>query len=792
MRTVAVFVLVWSLCATASSGGVSCNEKEKQALLVFKQALSSDPLGALSSWSHDVRDTDCCNWTGVRCNNMTGRVVELDLSNLHLMGNLTPSLLDLKFLSYLDLTLNYFGGSSIPSFLGSMTSLVHLNLEDNDFEGLIPHQLQNLSNIRYLNLGFNYGLYVDNLNWIAHLRALEFLDMSGLDLNKEVDWLREVSSLPSLSELYLDDCQLENMTPSLEHVNFTSLTSLVLSGNNFNCEIPKWLFNLNSSLRSLDLSGNFLHGFIPYEVGQLKHLERLDLGMNKLNGTLPKSIWVLSNLVTLDIGNNLLEGIVTEANLSKLSKLRIIYLSGNSFSCNISSTWVPPLQLKIISVGSCKMGPNFPSWLKTQISLSILDISKTGISDTIPHWFWDLALHVKYIDLSQNQIDGDLSSVMLNSTIVDISSNRFRGKVPHLSSNVKVFNVANNNFSGPISTFLCQKENKQNTLEVLDASYNFLSGNLSHCWMNWKSLIHVNLGNNNLSGEIPIPMGSLSKLQSLQLHNNKLFGYIPSSLKNCQFLGIMNLGGNELTGTVPSWLGHITNLSILSLCSNKFTGSISPDICHLSSLIVLDLSNNILVGSIPKCLTNITEMVDTDGSYQNTFIYDTVIYDTIIYDNFTSYEERLSLVTKGRETEYKEILPLVRSIDLSSNGNSGVGPDTSCAASLFVKFANNGHPTLVVSTDPAHSLSDSFAQDLTGRMLVPVEGPDYPLFALERKPKKMVGVESKISWMAWALGCLLNSWESCWTHLLLVWMKQLPFPRLCNSLNQRSIICLRE
>ncbi|GAB2286854.1 ATPase get3b [Dionaea muscipula] len=68
-------------------------------------------------------------------------------------------------------------------------------------------------------------------------------------------------------------------------------------------------------------------------------------------------------------------------------------------------------------------------------------------------------------------------------------------------------------------------------------------------------------------------------------------------------------------------------------------------------------------------------------------------------------------------------------------GKGGVGK-TSCAASLAVKFANSGHPTLVVSTDPAHSLSDSFAQDLTEGTLVPVEGPDSPLFALEINPEK--------------------------------------------------------
>lgn len=49
-------------------------------------------------------------------------------------------------------------------------------------------------------------------------------------------------------------------------------------------------------------------------------------------------------------------------------------------------------------------------------------------------------------------------------------------------------------------------------------------------------------------------------------------------------------------------------------------------------------------------------------------------------------------------------------------GKGGVGK-TSCAASLAVKFANHGHPTIVISTDPAHSLSDSFAQVLNQRTM---------------------------------------------------------------------------
>lgn len=46
---------------------------------------------------------------------------------------------------------------------------------------------------------------------------------------------------------------------------------------------------------------------------------------------------------------------------------------------------------------------------------------------------------------------------------------------------------------------------------------------------------------------------------------------------------------------------------------------------------------------------------------------------------------------------------------LMVSGKGGVGK-TSLAASLAVRLAEEGHQTLVVSTDPAHSLSDSLAQ----------------------------------------------------------------------------------
>ncbi|RVX01896.1 Polygalacturonase inhibitor [Vitis vinifera] len=181
--------------------------QKKHALLRFKKALS-DPGNRLSSWSVNQ---DCCRWEAVRCNNVTGRVVELHLGNpydpdyefyskFELGGEISPALLELEFLSYLNLSWNHFGGSPIPSFLGSMGSLRYLDLSDAGFGGLVPHQLGNLSTLRHLDLGYNYGLIVENLGWISHLAFLKYLGMNRVDLHREVHWLESVSMSPSLSE----------------------------------------------------------------------------------------------------------------------------------------------------------------------------------------------------------------------------------------------------------------------------------------------------------------------------------------------------------------------------------------------------------------------------------------------------------------------------------------------------------------------------------------------------------------------------------------------------------------
>ncbi|KAG4951703.1 hypothetical protein JHK85_045570 [Glycine max] len=66
-----------------------------------------------------------------------------------------------------------------------MESMRNLDLSLSGLMGLIPHELGNLSNLQHFNLGYNYALQIDNLNWISRLSSLEYLDLSGSDLHKQ-------------------------------------------------------------------------------------------------------------------------------------------------------------------------------------------------------------------------------------------------------------------------------------------------------------------------------------------------------------------------------------------------------------------------------------------------------------------------------------------------------------------------------------------------------------------------------------------------------------------------------
>ncbi|KAM5573193.1 hypothetical protein ABKV19_012966 [Rosa sericea] len=658
-----------AICCSSvgSSNSIMCLESERHALLQFKQGLV-DESNALASWENKK---DCCKWRGIACNNQTGHVITLDLSysydaNLDstaLRGEISPSLLELRYLNYLDLSFNDFGGMIIPKFIGSLSQLKELKLADANFSGPVPPQLGNLSNLHTLDLSENYDVCYDPQDR-SHV----------LNLSEAVNWPQSLSKLTSLTELRLSSCNLPDVNlRSLSFINSsTSLQVLHLYGNFLNSSIFYWIANVSSNFVHIDLSSNQLSGNIEDSVKTLSCAENtletlnlgfnqfwgswpdftrfsklsvLDLSKNQLNGSLPDSVGQLSSLEELSLSGNSMTGVITESHFLNLSRLQGLLLSGNHFSINLSSDWNPPFQLTGLGMSSYKLGPAIPKWILRQTNLRGLLLSNATLSGSLPTKFWDLFSGLVWLDLSMNQIHGKLPNLSTSSlSFLNLSSNLFSGALPSFSPMLDSLYLSNNRFSGPLSS-LCATQYPD--LSDLDISKNLLSGELPNCWMQFQELQVLNLGKNKLSGKIPSSLGNLQDLWFLHLHDNNFSGELPS-LENCTGLWMVDLGNNNLSGKIPTWIGQsLTNLVILRLRSNEFNGIIPFSLCSLASIHVLDLSHNNISGGLPHCFDNITALA----------------HDSI---GALSYFE-LELVWKGIEIEFGKNLAGMRSIDMSSN-----------------------------------------------------------------------------------------------------------------------------
>ncbi|XP_072953816.1 receptor-like protein EIX2 [Typha angustifolia] len=725
-----VLIMIWVLLAQyqipissisvePKGGGRSCIQRERDALLSFKASIE-DPSDVLSSWH---TGQDCCRWRGVVCSNNTGHVVKLDLHNNFIVfnydyntdvinykfrtlgGEISPSLLAIEHLNYLDLSYNDFGCKRIPEFIGSFKHLKYLDLSDAGFSGSIPPQLGNLTKLLHLDLSANSLHSIDLVSWLPYLSSLKYLSMSEVNLSAVVDGVQAMSMLPaSLRVLYLSMCNLNASFSSLPlySSNLTSLVSLDLTYNYFHGPIPDGLLRNMTSLKDLwlegndligmipetlrnlcnlkilmlfgnqisgditelmkrlppkieelDLSANNLAGSLPSWVEHMTSLSYLDLSFNGLTGPIPSGIGKLTNLSGLDLSSNHLVGIISEDHFASLTKLEDLSLfDNNNLTMVVDPNWIPPFKLKYAGLSSCNLGPHFPTWIRSQTEIFYLIMSYTRIADRLPDWFWNVISQVNFLDLSLNQISGVLPSTLeflSTASEINLNSNRFQGGVPQLPTSLQVLDLSNNTISGIIPLSMC---NQLHSLEILDLSHNHLSGQLPRCLTSMKSF-RANPGDLT-------PVGS--KLSIVSFHNNNLSGEFPLFFRGCQYLNFLDLSYNNFYGSLPTWIGErIPQLVFLLLSSNMFSGYIPIQLAKLDYLHVLDLAHNNLSGTIAPSIVNFTAMT-TISTYGNYYVPDYI---------------SMLVVTKGQALEYytKTIMSLMSSLDLSGNCLTGKIPE---------------------------------------------------------------------------------------------------------------------
>ena len=194
---------------------------------------------------------------------------------------------------------NHFSGS-IPSTMGNMTNLWHLNLANNAFSGKLP---KSLGSIPMLQVADFSGNQLSGLQEgiVFKSKSLEVLNLAGneqltMTFNTLLEAMEPINQ--SLRILNISDCNFLGKI-SAKLWDFQNLISVDLSRNSLFGQLPSppdnMLFLLN-----LDVSANNLSGKIPQEFAKLLALEVFDISLNPNMHESNEEKGALPNFVTVD------------------------------------------------------------------------------------------------------------------------------------------------------------------------------------------------------------------------------------------------------------------------------------------------------------------------------------------------------------------------------------------------------------------------------------------------------------------------------------------------------------
>lgn len=286
------------------------------------------------------------------------RLEFVDLTGNSFHGEIPDSISSMTKLKTFAISDNEFSGT-IPTALGE-TSLNYLYMDNNNFVGIIPHEIlesgselmevwlqhnylsgtipAGIASIQYL-----YDFYIDGNKFTGTIPS----DMCRENINKDFfenagdevdhDYCDAVSC--AVGEYSFDGiypclpCDADTTSPYLGRVGkciendqlkilqaiFTNTKGELWSGkamkgwgDDTSTDFCKWTgvtCDSNNNVMKLDLSGMNLQGKLPDEIGFLKYLSGLDVSDNSLYGVIPSDLrW--APISKLDVSGNQLGGVV--------------------------------------------------------------------------------------------------------------------------------------------------------------------------------------------------------------------------------------------------------------------------------------------------------------------------------------------------------------------------------------------------------------------------------------------------------------------------------------------------
>ncbi|KAL3737656.1 hypothetical protein ACJRO7_019225 [Eucalyptus globulus] len=613
---------------------VLCHADESSALMEFKRSFKTNTTDwrciypKVHSWSLDGSG-DCCSWDGVECDEVTGRVIALNLSSSCLSSTMSPNttLFRLVHIESLNLAFNSFNFSSIPYGFGNLSKLQYLNLSHSDFSGEIPRDISQLSKLVSLDLS-TYGsgtLCMPNMGGFIHnLTRLKELDLSHVSLLSPLPPM--LANFSALTLLRLEFCELSGnfpvgifQLPNLEVLSVADnsnlsgffpephwgspLKSLYLSRTNFSGEIPTSIGNL-SLLNELRAESCYFSGLLPSSMGNLSHLTILDLDENNLQGQIPVSFANLTQLSELQLSNNNLSGDSLEW-VVNLTKLTALYISGNRLSNGFPSSFENLKQLTTLDLSGNNLHSDILGALRNLKDLEVLSLESLNLNGVLDVNDLFTLKNLRYLFLSNNNISftkSFINATALKLTFLDLDScnlTEFPRFIGYLSELVVLF-LQHNKIQGTIPRWMWS--NSKESLRCVDLSHNLLTSfENNQTNLPLPNLKYLDISSNSLKTTLPVPPPSV---MVYNISNNFLFGEVPASICEVSSLTVLDLSNNTLNGTLPPCLGSSYPLILLNLARNKFDGMIPQVYLDDCALRMIDLRENQLSGIVPTSLGN--------------------------------------------------------------------------------------------------------------------------------------------------------------------------------------------
>jgi Leucine-rich repeat (LRR) protein len=434
---------------------------------------------------------------------------------------------------------------TIPDFLRNQSELVNLDLSDNEIQGEIPKWIWGLRNLHSLNLSLNY-LKTPNFP-LLNMSFVSVVDLFSNQLQGKLSVLPSYAIYLDLAENNFNSVIPTSIGNSLTYTYFFSLSRnkfygsiprsicnatnlfvLDLFDNSLSGMVPQCLIEMSKTLGVLNLRRNNLTGTISNSFPNNCGLQSLNLNGNQLEGKLPNSLGKCTYLEVLELGNNHIED-VFPCYLNNISMLRVINLRSNKFSGPIdcldpNTTW--PI-LQILDLASNNFVGKFPIKYFSSWKAMMENNNKTPSQRINQLRFKGFLLDAYYsneVTVTAKGLQVELEKILTIFTFLDISCNNFYGPIPGEIGDLKslyTLNLSHNAFTCQIPPSI----GKLSNLESLD------------------------LSSNKLMGEIPFQLADgLIFLSALNLSFNQLVGKIPQIKQFATFLETSYEGNIGLCG----------------------------------------------------------------------------------------------------------------------------------------------------------------------------------------------------------------------------------------------------